>query len=142
MKIRAEKKRTNELTQHIPLSFLKRLNHIFWRYSSGELTSSSSALMQSHKGSIHSPHKILNIIINEWKKSLKFHLKENKNIWFIVLLPIVSMCVSLTTRMIYRKCIGAVKKRIPLYIEAFEKKKIQFTTRVPRSKNRSPIFRP
>ncbi len=41
----------------------------------------SSALMQSHNGSIHSPHKMRKIIINEWKKSLKFHLnigqKEN-----------------------------------------------------------------
>lgn len=37
---------------------------------------SSSALIQSHKGSIHSPHKIRKIIINEWKKSLKFHLQS------------------------------------------------------------------
>lgn len=33
-----------------------------------------SALIQSQRGSIHSPHKMRNIIMNEWKKSLKFHL--------------------------------------------------------------------
>lgn len=38
----------------------------------------SSARMQSHSGSIHSPHKIRNIIMNEWKKSLKFHLNYAK----------------------------------------------------------------
>lgn len=35
-------------------------------------------LMQSHSGSIHSPHNILKIIMKEWKKSVKFHLKYFK----------------------------------------------------------------
>jgi hypothetical protein len=39
------------------------------------LTSRASALMQSHKGSIHSPQRIRKIIMKEWKKSVKFHLK-------------------------------------------------------------------
>ena len=45
--------------------------------------------MQSHSDSIHSPQRILKIIMNEWRKSVKFHLKkQNKksiivesNIW-------------------------------------------------------------
>ena len=39
------------------------------------LTTFDSARMQSHSGSIHSPHRIRKIIMNEWKKSVKFHLK-------------------------------------------------------------------
>ena len=35
---------------------------------------SPSARMQSQSGSIHSPHRMRKIIMNEWKKSLKFHL--------------------------------------------------------------------
>ena len=31
------------------------------------------ALIQSHSGSIHSPHKTLNTIMNACQKSLKFH---------------------------------------------------------------------
>lgn len=42
-----------------------------------EAPSFSSARIQSHNGSIHSPHRIRNIIMNEWKKSLKFHLESN-----------------------------------------------------------------
>lgn len=38
-------------------------------------TTFPSARIQSHSGSIHSPHRIRKIIMNEWKKSLKFHLK-------------------------------------------------------------------
>ena len=30
--------------------------------------------MQSHSGSIHSPQRMRKIIMNEWKKSVKFHL--------------------------------------------------------------------
>lgn len=40
---------------------------------------SPSARMQSHSGSIHSPHKMRKIIMNEWKKSLKFHLEERRD---------------------------------------------------------------
>lgn len=40
---------------------------------------SCSARIQSHRGSIHSPHRIRNIIINEWKKSLKFHLYKSSS---------------------------------------------------------------
>jgi hypothetical protein len=36
----------------------------------------ASALMQSHNGSIHSPQRIRKIIMKEWKKSVKFHLKK------------------------------------------------------------------
>ena len=34
--------------------------------------------MQSQSGSIHSPHRIRNIIMKLWKKSVKFHLKKEK----------------------------------------------------------------
>ena len=34
--------------------------------------------MQSQSGSIHSPHRIRNIIMKLWKKSVKFHLKKRK----------------------------------------------------------------
>ena len=34
--------------------------------------------MQSQSGSIHSPHRIRNIIMKEWKKSRKFHLGNSK----------------------------------------------------------------
>ena len=40
------------------------------------LTTLASARMQSQSGSIHSPHRIRKIIMNEWKKSVKFHLKK------------------------------------------------------------------
>ena len=35
-----------------------------------------SAIMQSHSGSAHSPHRMRKIIMNAWKKSLKFHLRH------------------------------------------------------------------
>lgn len=41
------------------------------------LTSVLSALMQSQSGSIHSPQSMRKIIIKEWKKSVKFHLKQH-----------------------------------------------------------------
>lgn len=40
---------------------------------------SPSARMQSHSGSIHSPQRMRKIIMNEWKKSLKFHLKSEND---------------------------------------------------------------
>ena len=43
------------------------------------LTTFASALMQSQRGSIHSPHRMRKIIMKEWKKSVKFHLKENNH---------------------------------------------------------------
>lgn len=46
------------------------------KHVSGPAT--ASARIQSHNGSIHSPHNIRKIIIKEWKKSLKFHLKNWK----------------------------------------------------------------
>ncbi len=42
------------------------------------LTTFASALMQSHNGSIHSPHSMRKIIMKEWKKSVKFHLQETR----------------------------------------------------------------
>ena len=38
-------------------------------------TSPFVARMQSQRGSTHSPHKMRNIIMKEWKKSVKFHLQ-------------------------------------------------------------------
>jgi hypothetical protein len=35
--------------------------------------------MQSHSGSTHSPHRIRKIIMKEWKKSVKFHLRREGN---------------------------------------------------------------
>lgn len=48
---------------------------------------SCSARIQSHRGSIHSPQSIRNIIMNEWKKSLKFHLQSSmsQGCWLITL---------------------------------------------------------
>ena len=40
------------------------------------LTTFASALMQSQSGSIHSPQRMRKIIMKEWKKSVKFHLKK------------------------------------------------------------------
>jgi hypothetical protein len=36
--------------------------------------------MQSQSGSTHSPHRIRKIIMNEWKKSVKFHLESEKKL--------------------------------------------------------------
>ena len=52
------------------------LAFVFLWYFLQYLTTLPSALMQSQRGSIHSPHNIRNIIIKEWKKSVKFHLKK------------------------------------------------------------------
>ena len=45
------------------------------RTTIAKLTALVWTLIQSHSGSIHSPHNIRNIIMKEWKKSVKFHLK-------------------------------------------------------------------
>ena len=42
------------------------------------LTTFFWTLMQSQSGSIHSPHRIRNIIMKEWKKSRKFHLGNSE----------------------------------------------------------------
>jgi hypothetical protein len=36
--------------------------------------------MQSQSGSTHSPHRMRKIIMNEWKKSVKFHLESEKKL--------------------------------------------------------------
>ena len=45
----------------------------------GEQTTRFCILMQSQRGSIHSPQRMRKIIMKEWKKSVKFHLKENNH---------------------------------------------------------------
>lgn len=81
--------------------------------------------MQSHSGSIHSPHNIRKIIMNEWKKSLKFHLYRRCAVnfnqfilitWFLVFkIQRYSghgfvKCVTISAFCGFRKAITCVKK--------------------------------